>query len=64
MTASKGFNLDYRPSQLSYKKIYMQDPQCTEKLQEQQQKRGSDLPDTFLSAEYVQQKAKKLFYTL
>ncbi|CRX37465.1 hypothetical protein [Estrella lausannensis] len=60
MTASKGFGLEYKMGADSYTQIYPQDENFVEKLKESQIKRGSDLPDHFLSQEWVEKKAAEM----
>lgn len=60
MTASKGFGLEYAMGADSYTQIYPQDEQFVEKLKESQVKRGSDLPDHFLSSSWVEKKAAEM----
>lgn len=53
MTAVKSFGLDYTPSPDFYKQIYPESPVLVDAIQTAQRRRGYELPDYYLSNEYV-----------
>lgn len=49
MTAGKAFELDYHPRADDYRDIYPDDPHFVDKVLAEQQKKGFQMPDTYLS---------------
>ncbi len=59
MTSSKGFGLEYTASSDAYSQIYSQDDQFVNNLRNAQLQKNSELPDYYLSSEWVKKKAEK-----
>ncbi len=53
--ASKSFGLIYEPGPQGYETVYPDDPSFIEKLRAKQKQQGFELPDFYLSGEYIRQ---------